>query len=183
MLRRMNSWWGRNMVCASADQFAENLLESRGADVKRSRLEGRNGIFDVEMDSGISGPLVASRPEEGMSTATTQGKFPQYFHQHLRHKSTCLKCEVKECTRKHSGSEPSGQKSAELLDALHARLPVRGCHTLVNASRVKMPRTRAAEQHQRRRRNVELLQIQTHDRWTRVEVRWIQSRRGQKQPL
>ena len=35
---------GRNMVCLSADQFAENLLESNGADVKRSKLEGRSGI-------------------------------------------------------------------------------------------------------------------------------------------
>ena len=31
-------------------------------------------------------------------------------------------------------------------------------------------------------RNVELMQIQTHDHWTRVEVLWIPSRRGQKQP-
>ena len=44
------------MVCLSADQFAENLY------------------FDMEMDSGISGPLVASCPDEGMSTATTQGE-------------------------------------------------------------------------------------------------------------
>ena len=33
------------MGCLSADQFAENLLESSGADVKRSRLEGRNGVL------------------------------------------------------------------------------------------------------------------------------------------
>ena len=36
------------MACLSADQFAENLMESSGADVKRPKLEGRNGIFDVE---------------------------------------------------------------------------------------------------------------------------------------
>ena len=30
----------------------------------------------MEMDSGISGPLVASRRDEGMSTATTQGGVP-----------------------------------------------------------------------------------------------------------
>ena len=59
------------MVCLSADQFAENLLESSGADVKRSRL-----CLDVEVDSGISGLPVASRPDEGMSTATTQGEIP-----------------------------------------------------------------------------------------------------------
>ena len=50
-------WWGRaasfdkhlvetrNMVCSSADQFAENLLVNNGTDVKWSKLEGRNGIF------------------------------------------------------------------------------------------------------------------------------------------
>ena len=45
MLRRMNTWWGRSMDCLSADQFAGNLLESSGADVKRSRIEERNGIL------------------------------------------------------------------------------------------------------------------------------------------
>ena len=33
------------MVCLSADQFAENHLESNGVDVKRSKLVGRNGIL------------------------------------------------------------------------------------------------------------------------------------------
>ena len=33
------------MVCSSADQFAENLLVNNGTDVKRSKLEGRNGIL------------------------------------------------------------------------------------------------------------------------------------------
>ena len=80
--------------------------------------------------------------------------------------------EVKECTRKHPGSELSGQKSAELLDARHVRRLVRERRTLANASRVKMPGMRAAEQHQRRRRNVEL-EIRTHDRWTRVRVQLI----------
>ena len=109
-------------------------------------------------------------------------KFSQYLHLYLRQKNTCLKCEIKECTRKRSGSELSGQKSAELPDARHARLPVQGSHTLVNARPIKMPGTRAAEQHQRRKRNVEL-EIRTHDRWTRVRVQQIPTRRGQKQPL
>ena len=38
-------WWRRSMLCLSADQLAENLLESSGADVKRSKLEGRHGIL------------------------------------------------------------------------------------------------------------------------------------------
>ena len=45
MHRRMNTWWERSMVCLNADQFAENLLESNGADVKRSKLEGRSGTL------------------------------------------------------------------------------------------------------------------------------------------
>ena len=79
-----------------------------------------------------------------------RGKFPQCFHLHLRHKNTGMKCEDKGCTRKHSGSELSGQKSAELRDARHARLPVQGkSHTVVNARRIKMPRKTPAEQLQR----------------------------------
>ena len=50
-------WWRRDAssdehlvgtkhgFCLSADQFAENLLENNGVDVKRSKLEGRNGIL------------------------------------------------------------------------------------------------------------------------------------------
>ena len=33
------------MVCSSADPFAENLLQSSEADVKRSKLVGRSGIL------------------------------------------------------------------------------------------------------------------------------------------
>ena len=35
---------------------------------------GANWNFDEEMDSGISGPPVASRPDEGMPTAAVQGE-------------------------------------------------------------------------------------------------------------
>ena len=45
MHRPTNTWWRRNMVCLSADEFAENILENSGADVKRSKLEGRSGIL------------------------------------------------------------------------------------------------------------------------------------------
>ena len=152
---------------------------------RRETVEARGTkwSFDVEMDSGISWHRWLHVQMKGCRQRRHRVKFPQYFHLHLRQKSTCLKCEVKECTRKYSGSELSGQKSAELLDAWHVRLLVQGSHTLVNARRIKMPWTRAAEQQQRRRRNVELLEIWIHDRWTRVKVRRIPSRRGQKQPL
>ena len=36
---------GTKHVLLNADQLAENLLECRGADAKRSSLEGRNGIL------------------------------------------------------------------------------------------------------------------------------------------
>ena len=49
-------WWGQDASsdehlvatkhgCLSADQSAENLLETSGADVKRSKLEGQSGIL------------------------------------------------------------------------------------------------------------------------------------------
>ena len=125
-------WWGRdassdehlvgrNMVCKNADQFAENLLESSGADVKRSTLEGRNGV--------LMWKWTLKYLEHVQMKQRHRKRFPQYLRLHLCQKSTFLKCEVKECTRKHSGSELSGQKSEELLDAWHVRRPVRGSHT------------------------------------------------------
>ena len=186
-------WWGRD---ASSDEHLvgtrHGLLKCRSVRRKppgeqwsrRETVEARGTKwnFDVEMDSGITGPPVTSRPDEEMRRRHGR-KFLQYLHLHLRQKNTYLKCEVKECTRKHSGSELSGLKSAELVDAGHVRLPVWGSHTLVNARRIKMPGTTAAEQHQRRKRNVELLEIRIHDRWSGVRVQQIPTRRDQKQPL
>ena len=45
---------------------------------RREKVEARGSkwSFDVELDSGISGPQVTSRPDEGMSTATTQWEIP-----------------------------------------------------------------------------------------------------------
>ena len=63
------------MVCSSADQFAENLLESSGADVNRSKLEGRSEILMWKW-TGVSGPLVPSRRDEGMPTATAPMEIP-----------------------------------------------------------------------------------------------------------
>ena len=179
----MNTWWGRSMVCLSADQFAENLLESSGAAVKRSKLEGRSGILTWKWILEYPDQLWNHVEMRECRQQRHRWKFLQYLHLHFHQKNACLKCVVKECTREHLGSELSGQKSAELLDAWHVRLLVRGSHTLVNARRIKMPGTRAAEQHQRRRRNVELLEIRIHDRWTRVRVQHVPTRRGQKQPL
>ena len=64
------------MVCLSADQFAENLLEYNGADVKRSKLAGRSGILMWKWTSGTSGPPVTSRPDEEMPTVTARMEIP-----------------------------------------------------------------------------------------------------------
>ena len=64
------------MVCFGADQFAENLFENNGADVKRLKLEGRNKILTWKKFSAKSGPSVTSRPDETMSTATTPMEIP-----------------------------------------------------------------------------------------------------------
>ena len=172
MHRRMNTWWRRSMVCSSADQFAENLRERSGADVKRSRLEGRNGIFmwkwTLEYLDRLSlhVQMKGCRQRRHSTSTCTSAR-----------RSRARNASTRSAPRKHSGSEHFRQISVDLLDALGEVTP------LVNADRVKMPGTRAAEQHHRRKRNVESLQIQTHDRWTRVVVRWIPSRRRKKQPL
>ena len=171
MHRPTNTWWERNMVCLSADQFAENLLESNGADVKRLKFEGRSGVLMWNWTLEYLDHRWLHVQMKVCRQRRHSGRFPQFFRLHLRQMNTRLKSEDKECTRKHSGSEPSGQKSAEHLDAWYVRLLVRGSHTLLNASRMKMPR------------NVELLQIRTHDRWTRVRAQPIPTRRGQNQPL
>ena len=47
---------------------SDNLLESSGADVKKSKVEGRNGIF--------AGPSLTSRPHEVMPTTTAPMEIP-----------------------------------------------------------------------------------------------------------
>ena len=188
------SWWGRD---ASSDEHLVGtkygLLKCRSVRRKppgeqwsrRETIEARgtNWNFDVDMDSGVPGPTMEPRRDEGMPTGTAPMEIPTVLLLHLRQKNKYLKCEAKECTQKHSGLELSDQRSAELPDARHARLLVQGSHTPVNARRIKMPGKIAAEQHQQRRRDAELLENRTLDRWTRVRVQQIPTRRDQKQPL
>ena len=183
MHRPTNTWWGRNMVCFSADHFAENHLESNGVDVKRSKLEARSGILTWKWILEYPDQLWNRVETRECRQERHRWKFLQYLHLHLRQKNKYLRYEAEEYTQKHSGLELSGQKSAKLLDARHARLLVQGSHTLVNARHIKMPGKIAAEQHQRRRRDAELLEIQILHRWTRVRVQRIPTRRDQKQPL
>ena len=149
--------------------------------MKRSKLEARSGILTWKWILEYPDQLWNRVETRECRQERPRWKFIQYLHLHLRQKNTYPKCEAKECTQKHSGSELSGQRSAELPDARHARLLVQGSHTLVNARHI--PGKIAAERHQRRRRDAELLEIRTLDRWTRVRVQQIPTRRDQKQPL
>ena len=138
------------MVCSSADQFAENHLESNGVDVKRLKLEARSGILRWKWILEYPDQLWNCVETRECRLERYRWKFLQYLHLHLRQKNKCLKCEAKKCTQKHSGLELSGQRSAELPDARHARLLVQGSHTFVNARHIKMLGKIAAEQHQPR---------------------------------
>ena len=115
--------------------------------------------------------------------AHSSGWFLQYLHLHLRQKNKYLKCEAKECTQKHSGldrafgSEIGRTLGCPAWDSWSREV------TLVNTRRIKMPGKIASEQHQWRRRNAELFEIRTLDRWTRVRVQQIPTQRDQKQPL
>ena len=64
------------MVFLSADRFTEKLPGEQWSRRETVEARGTKWNFDVEMDSGIPGPLVASRPDEGMSTVTTPMEIP-----------------------------------------------------------------------------------------------------------
>ena len=86
---QMDQWLLVGLVASSDEHLVETkhgLLKCRSVRRKppgeqwsrRETIEARGTKwnFDVEMDSGISGPPVASRPDEGMPTATAQGEIP-----------------------------------------------------------------------------------------------------------
>ena len=96
------------MVCLSADRFAGNLLENSGAPVKRSRLEGRNGILMWEWKLEYLDRLWNHVETKGHQQQRRQ---QQQLHRTLRHNLTVMnpRCVDKERTQKHSGSELSGR--------------------------------------------------------------------------
>ena len=95
----------------------------------------------------------AVEPTKGCNLQQVSETFQWYHHLHLLHNLLIyLKHEDLECMQKHSGSDPSGLNLAELLDALLARLPVQGSHTLISAERIKMSGKRVAKPQQRRRK-------------------------------
>ena len=91
-------WWRRD---ASSDEHlvgtTHGLLQCRSVRRKppgeqwsqRETVEARGTKwnFDVEMDSGVSGPPVASQMK-GCRQQRHRGRFPQYLRLHLRQKST-----------------------------------------------------------------------------------------------
>ena len=76
-------WWGRNMVCLSADQFAENHLENNGVDVKRSKLEGRSGILTWKWILEYLDQLWNHVETRECRQQRPRWKFLQYLHLHL----------------------------------------------------------------------------------------------------
>ena len=76
MHRPTNTWWERNMVCLSADQFAENPPGEQWSRRDTMEARGTKWNFDVEMDSGIPGPTLEPRRDEGMPTGAAPMEIP-----------------------------------------------------------------------------------------------------------
>ena len=95
-------WWGRDASSdehlvgtkhgLSADQFAENHLESNGVDVKRSKLEARSGILTWKRILECPDQLWNHVETRECRQRRHRWKFPQYFHLHLRQKNTYSRC-------------------------------------------------------------------------------------------
>ena len=83
---------------------AENRLENRKTRRETGEARGTTWNFDVEMDVGAPAPQEPPR-QEAIPTVPPHARPPR---------------------RKDSGSEHSCPKSAQLLHARHARLPVVG---------------------------------------------------------
>ena len=68
--RPTNTWWWRNMVCLSAGQSAEKPSGEQWSQRETIEARGTKWNFDVETDSGMPGPTMDPRWDEGMPTAT-----------------------------------------------------------------------------------------------------------------
>ena len=174
-------WWGRDAssdehlvgtkhgLLKKADQFAENLLESSGADVRRSRLEGRNGILTWKWTLEYLDRLWLHVQMKGCRQRRHREKFPQYLNLHFCQKNTYLKCEHKECTRKHTQDQSilvRNRQNSWLTCMRDSRSGEVTHSRMQDVSRCvgRKPRNSISGGG----RNVESLQIQTHDHWTRV---------------
>ena len=118
-------------------------LEYIGSVARRVRHVARCGILTWKWTLGVPGPLEPRQQEDS----------PTIPPPALRHNVTVKnpRCADKKCTQNHLGPELSGVKSAELLDALYARLPVWRSRTLANAEHFKIPGRRVDEKQQHRK--------------------------------
>ena len=64
------------MVCLNAESVRRKPLGEPWSRRETVEDRGTKWNFDVEMDSEISGPLVTSRPDDEMPTATAQAEIP-----------------------------------------------------------------------------------------------------------
>ena len=92
MHRPTNTWWRRNMICLSADQFAENHLKGNGVDVNRSKFEARSGILTWKWILEYPDQLWNHVEMWECRQQRHQWKFLQYLHLHLRQKNTYSRC-------------------------------------------------------------------------------------------
>ena len=81
MLRRMNTWWRRSMVCINADQFAEILLESSGAGAQGTKL-----FFMWKWTLEYLDRLWLHVQMKVCRQQRHRARFPQYLRLHLRQK-------------------------------------------------------------------------------------------------
>ena len=143
---------------------------------------GTKWNFDVEMDSGIPGSTLELRRDEGMPTATAPMEISTVSPPAPPPEEHVPEMRGQGVHAKALGIEAFWSEIGRTPGCMRARLLVQG-HTPVKARRIKTPGKIAAEQHQRRRRDAELLEIRTLDRWTGVRVQQIPTQRDQKQPL
>ena len=100
------SWWGRNASSMPDEHLVgtkhgllkcrsvrRNHLESNGVDVKRSKLEARSGILTWKWILEYPDQLWNHVETRECRQQRHRWKFLQYFHLHLRQKTTYLKFE------------------------------------------------------------------------------------------
>ena len=124
MHRLTNTWWEAKHGFLSADQFAENHLESNGVDVKRSKFEARRGILTWKLILEYPDQLWNHVDMRECRQQRHRWTFLQNFHLHLHQKNKYLNCEAKECTQKHSGLELSNQRHLRHFQAYGFLNPV-----------------------------------------------------------
>ena len=100
------------MVYLSADQFAENHLESNGVDVKRLKLDGRSGILTWKWILEYRDRLWNHVETWEFRQQRPRWKFPQYFHLHFRLKNTYQRCEF---TDSNSGGGDVAAKTEMMI--------------------------------------------------------------------